>query len=93
MRRSRWLQLVQERIKESGKKRRATEHERRGDPVLPSERVLKVEDGEEETYKLSQRDDEGDNERGALGCEDKDATYAHVLSDAVAQQVDPHLGH
>ena len=43
-----------------------------------SERVLEVQDGEDETHKLAQSHDEGDGEGGALGGEDEDTPDAHI---------------
>lgn len=42
------------------------------------ERVLEVQDGEDEADELAQRHDEGDGEGGAFCGEDEDAPDAHV---------------
>ena len=51
--------------------------------MLEGERVLEVEDGKEETDKLSEGNNQRDNERGTFRGEDKDTSDAHVLRDAV----------
>lgn len=47
-------------------------------PVPQSERVLEVQDGEDEAHELAQSHEECDSEGGALRSEDEDAPDAHV---------------
>ena len=57
--------------------------------MLEGEGILKVEDGEEETDKLSQGNDQRYDERGALRGEDEYTSNAHILGDAVSKNVEP----
>ena len=52
--------------------------------MVGGKRVLKVEDGEEQTGKLSEGDYKRHNQRGTLCGQDEDSSDADVLSDAVA---------
>ena len=61
--------------------------------MLGSEGVLKVKNGEEKTDKFPQSDDQRYDQRGTLCGEDEHATNAHILSDTVAKNVEPQLGH
>ena len=47
-------------------------------PVPQGERVLEVQDGEDEADELAQRHDEGDGEGGTFCGDDEDAPDAHV---------------
>lgn len=75
------------------KHERAYEHEYGADPVPESERVLKVDDGENETGELAESEHESDCERGALGGEHKHGAYAHVLRERVQYEVEPDERH
>ncbi len=61
--------------------------------MVRCEGVAEVENGEEETDKLPECDDQGDHQRGALCRQDEHATNTHVLSQTVTSNVQPHLGH
>ncbi len=56
-----------------------------------SEWVVEIEDGEDEANEFTQCDHQGDNEGGALSRENEDSSDTNVLSDAVANNVEPHL--
>lgn len=58
-----------------------------------SERVLEVQDREDEAHKLAQGHNQRDGEGGALCGEDEHTPDAHVLSHNVHEEVDPHDGH
>lgn len=47
------------------------------------ERVIKIDDRDNETDKLPQRENESDSERGTLGGENKHGADADVLSERV----------
>lgn len=56
----------------------AQEHHGCAQPVPRRERVLEVEDGEDEAEELSERDHQRDGERSALCCENEDAADANI---------------
>lgn len=80
-------------IQESSKERCSSEYQCCGQPVINSEGVLEVVDREQKTGKLPQSHHQGDKEGRALCCQDKDATNAYVLCDAVPCHVEPHDRH
>ena len=61
--------------------------------MLEGERVVEVEDGEDETDKLAQSHHQSYDQGRALRRQDKHASDAHVLGDAVEENVQPQLGH
>ena len=68
------------------------EDQSRPQPVVWSEGVIEVHDGEEETEELPERDDQGDGEAGTLCGQHKHRGDADVLSDDVAKEVEEHDG-
>lgn len=58
-----------------------------------SERVLEVQDGKDEADKLAESHNKGDGKGGAFCGENEDAPDAHILSDDIHQEVEPHDGH
>lgn len=68
----------------------AQEHHGCAQPVPHRERVLEVEDGDDEAEELSERDHQRDGERSALCGENEDAADANILCDDVSQHVEPH---
>lgn len=56
----------------------AQEHHACAQPVPRRERVLEVEDGDDEAEELSERDHQRDGERSALGGENEDAADANI---------------
>lgn len=61
---------------------RPNEDKHGAQPVPQGERVLEVQDGDDEAHELAQGHDEGDGEGGALRGEDEDAPDAHVPGEA-----------
>lgn len=55
------------------------------------EGVVEIEDREDEANEFTQCDDQGNDEGGALCRENEDSSDTDVLSDAVADNIEPHL--
>ena len=70
----------------------STKDEASAQPVVRSEGIVEVHDGEEETEELPQSDDQSDGKAGTLRGEHKHGGDADVLSDHVPQQVEQHDG-
>ena len=63
-------------VEDTRKQCRAHEHQASRHPVVGSERILEVEDGEEETDELAQGDYEGDQQGGTFSRQDEHARDA-----------------
>ena len=68
------------------------EDQSRAQPVVGSEGVIEVHDGEEETEELPECDHQRDGETGALRGQHKHGGDADVLGEDVAEEVEQHDG-
>ena len=59
--------------------------------MLEREGVFKIEYGDEQADKLSESDNQRYDQRGTLRGQHKHASNAHILCDAVTQNVQPQL--
>ena len=75
-----------------GEHERSSEHQPRPQPVIHGERVLEVDDREDEAEELAESDHQGDGQAGALCGEDEHGGDADILGDHIAQEVEQHHG-
>ena len=70
----------------------SSEDQPRAQPVVGSEGVVEVHDGEEKAEELPECDDQGDGETDALRGQHEHRGDADILSDDVPEEVEQHDG-
>ena len=71
-------QCIPHHMEDTRKEQSTDEDKGSSHPVVKSEWVLEVKDGQDEAEELTKRDDECDDERGTLCSQDENTADAHI---------------
>ena len=74
----RWGERIPRHVEDTSEQQSTSEHKCCAHPVVQSEGILEVQDGEDETKELPKSDNERDDKRWALCSQDEDTTNAHI---------------